>query len=260
MKKSLQSQSKYCIWLSINEMEQLLQSKTLIIEGNNHHYITSVIRLQHNASIECIAENGIIARSRIVETKRSSSRISLESHYEVMRAPFRIILALGFSKQIRRSFILEKCVELGIHALWLWQGDHSQGEGTIKDSWYEILYSSATQCRNPYIPKIAYFGSLARVVEEAHKEEARSMTFYEDRGQTNPTTLHDWDALKQPLVLIVGCEGGFSQKEVSFLQEENIPKHSLGSRILRYETAALVACSMAVMFNDVKGVDITRHS
>ncbi|MDE7469289.1 MAG: RNA methyltransferase, partial [Desulfovibrionaceae bacterium] len=206
--------------------------------------------------IECITNNGVCARVQIKAQHRSSSILSLISHYSKTPPEYTIILALGASKQIRRSFILEKSVELCIRELWIWQGEHSQVDSTIHSSWYEVLYNAATQCGNPYIPTLRSFSSIKTMVAYAQEQNSKQLFFYEDPDISVPTKRSQWEAHKQPLVLIVGCEGGFSHNEFSFLQEQNITPHSLGSTCLRFETASLVACSLAVMLNDSKGISM----
>lgn len=246
--------ARYRIWLECDSMEILLHTKELCVEDKQHHYLARVVRLKEGDYIECMAQSGIIATAQIHRQMKTSSTLLLHTYSTLSPPTYSIILALGASKQIRRSFLLEKCVELCLHEVWIWRGEHSQVDETIHNSWYEVLYNSATQCGNPFIPMLRSFSSLNKMLAYAIEQKTKQLFFYEDIQQSKATHYTEWNASLQPLVLIIGCEGGFSHNEVSLLHAHNIPCRSLGSTRLRFETAGIVASSMAVMLNDSKGI------
>lgn len=250
--------ARYRIWLSIDEMMSLTHKQSLTIQGKQFHYITNVIRLRTDDYIECITDNGTVATTRLTQCTRSHITLALTSHYQKSPPQYNVILSIGSSKHLRRSFLLEKIVELALSELWIWHGDHSQGNVIIKDAWYDIVRNSATQCGNPFIPHIRSFPSLQAMLSYAKEHNTRQIAFYEN--ENSPTLPSEWKAYPQALVMIIGCEGGFSANEIAILDENNIPKRSLGSHILRYETAGLVACSIAMMMNDTQGIQLyTSH-
>ena len=250
----ISKKTRYRIWIQVEDMNVLIEKNQLCIEGKNYHYLIHVIRLKEGDYIECIAQNGIFATTQIITQTRTHVTLTLLTKYAKTPPNYTIILALGASKQVRRSFLLEKCVELCLHEVWIWKGEHSQVAPTIKDSWYEVLYNAATQCGNPFIPLLRSFSSIQAMIEYAQTQKTKQICFHEDATCTQPTQYMEWDAHSQALVLIIGCEGGFSHNEFSFLRNQGIPARSLGSTRLRFETASLVASSIAVMLNDPKGI------
>ena len=58
---------------------------------------------------------------------------------------------------------------------------------------------------------------------------------------------------KQSITVVIGCEGGFSNQEVEEMESMGFTSITLGSRILRAETAAMYACSiLSEMYEDRK--------
>ena len=88
----------------------------------------------------------------------------------------RAVMALAFSKAVRRGFFMEKAVELGAHAIWLWQGDHSQGKlpADAAEACRGQLIAGAKQCGNPWLPQVeALTGGVDELVRRAATADRR---------------------------------------------------------------------------------------
>ena len=158
----------------------------------------------------------------------------------------RCTLAAAFSKALRRSWFMEKAVELEASALWFWQGDHSQASlpETEKDNWKASLVAGAKQCGNAWLPELAMLRGGAPALAAERRSFDRAFLLYE--GETEGRLLRQAD-LADPgdILLVVGPEGGFSANEVSVLRDADILPVSLGGRILRWETAAILTLGLA---------------
>ena len=172
--------------------------------------------------------------------------LDLLEETKAVRAETRCTLAAGFSKALRRGWFLEKAVELEAAALWFWQGEYSQASlpDMEKESWHAALIAGAKQCGNPFLPELRALPGGVTALAKRRGEFQRAFLLYE--GDTNGRMLGKED-LQEPgdILLIIGPEGGFSPAEAQVLIEAGITPVSLGKRILRWETAAVLTLGLA---------------
>ena len=152
-------------------------------------------------------------------------------------APLELVIALPRPKMLRR--ILRICGEYGIKKIWLLNSYR------VEKSYWQSPLLSAQQMR-PYLLE-----GLQQVGDSVLPElvlERRFRPFVEDRlgtiGCGRQCLLAHPDAsrtcphaITQPCSLVVGPEGGFTQFEVTLIQQAGFQPVSLGSRVLRVETA-----------------------
>lgn len=216
------------------------------LAGSEAHHLDRVLRLKVGYTIRLFDGQGRHGTFSITsKDKRTVTLSPLELH-TAQPASHRITLAAGYSKALRRSWFIEKAVELEAHALLFWQGDFSQA--TIpdkeKDTWQSTIINAAKQCENPWLPEI---GVIPNGIEELTAEVPRftkTLCLYE--GNTNGALLSHADlATPGDTLLIIGPEGGFSPREIHHIHETGIPTVSLGNSTLRWETAAIVALGIA---------------
>ena len=216
------------------------------LEGPEAHHLDRVLRLPPGRTIRLFDGEG---RSGLfcIE-KKNKKNIFLERLEETLapRPPVEITLACGFSKALRRGWFLEKAVELEASALWLWQGDHSQCSlpDKEKQTWKANLVSGAKQCENPWLPSLRMLpGGVADLVAEKPAFTTACMLY---EGDTKGAMLTR-ELLEKPgkTLLVIGPEGGFSPNEAETLAQAGIQAVSLGNRVLRWETAAIMALGLA---------------
>ena len=151
----------------------------------------------------------------------------------------------AISKAVRRGFFMEKAVELGAHAVWLWQGDHSQGKlpADAAEACRGQLIAGAKQCGNPWLPQVeALTGGVDELVRRAATADRRIL----------PWEMQDTVSMLTPqlagrpgtTVYVIGPEGGFSQRELDSLRAAQFTFVSLGARVLRCETAATLCLGL----------------
>ena len=156
------------------------------------------------------------------------------------------VLALGWTKSLRRSWLLEKAVELEAEALWFWQARRSQApvpeEG--KETWQGQLIAGAKQCLNPWLPEIKTMpGGVPELIAAAKNFKHRFM-LHEDHSRGRLLELCDLPP-QESVLFVLGPEGGFAPEEAEALAGAGIAPITLGQRVLRWETAALLCLGLA---------------
>ena len=216
------------------------------LRGAEAHHAGRVLRIKPGERIRLFDGLGRMGLFLVRDVGKKEIGLARESE-EVFPLPAaRCTLAAGFSKALRRSWFLEKSVELEAHRLWFWQGDHSQAAlpDMEKSGWHAELLAGAKQCGNPRLPELSLI--KGGVAELADRKGAFDRAFMLYEGDTKGRMLEK-DDLSAPgdILLVVGPEGGFSPREVELLAAAGVAPVSLGTRILRWETAAILTLGLA---------------
>lgn len=205
-----------------------------------------VLRLKPGAEVRLFDGCGRHGMFQISSVNRGSAMLRQISEFFEAPQVTRCTMAAGFSKALRRGWFMEKTVELGAFAVWFWRGDYSQSAlpDAEKGKWKEALVSGAKQCETAYLPTLALLPGGVNDIVDRLGEFDRAFMLYE--GDTGGRLMQKDDlAFCGNLLLVVGPEGGFSPAEVAALAGAGVTPVSLGNRILRWETAAVLTLGMA---------------
>jgi 16S rRNA (uracil1498-N3)-methyltransferase len=215
------------------------------LRGQEAKHLARVLRIQAGETIRMV--NGAGGEGIFTVAGVEKNAVLLEPGELIRHAPplARVTLALGYTKALRRAWLLEKAVELEAAALWFWQGEYSQlplpPEG--KESWHAQMEAGAKQSANPWLPEVRTLGGGLAELIRVRRRIARAYLLWEEERKTllNPAEL----AAPGETLLVVGPEGGFSPAEALCLRQAGFTPVSLGRRILRWETAALLCLGLA---------------
>lgn len=164
--------------------------------------------------------------------------------HEAARPEASVHLALGWNKASRRDLILEKAVELGAASLMFWQAERSQGKIPTepKPTWKVKCIAAAKQSENPRLPELTVFPSVNELLEHSKDFEHRYLPWeVRDAGAQQ-----DLSGVAAPgrSLFVIGPEGGITEGEALRFTEAGFTPISLGSTILRWETAALFCLTL----------------
>jgi len=175
-------------------------------------------------------------------------------------------LCIAFSKGDRMDYAVQKAVEIGAHEIILFESERCVA--VPKDipkktaRLQRIALETAKQSGRGIIPSVTCGGSLKDLIETVIHDSALSILFYECEDHT-----HIKDVLTQHfspshskrtpgkrvsgiVTIITGPEGGFDPQEVEFAKSKGIQIVSLGTRVLRSETAPVAALAVIMYQTD----------
>lgn len=220
-------------------------SSSITLADQEAHHAVSVLRLCPGEQVRILDGQGRIGIFRITSIK--SKKVFLEQETTAFSSlPTALpIIALAFSKAIRRDFFIEKAAELGAHAIWIWQGDHSQGKvsPSLATTLTRQLIAGMKQSGNPWLPQVRILGGgVKELLQLANDIEHRILPWeLQDCNNMLPASLLGREG---KTLFVIGPEGGFSERELSAFENNAFTKVSLGSRILRCETAATLCLGL----------------
>ncbi|MBO6002344.1 MAG: RsmE family RNA methyltransferase, partial [Mailhella sp.] len=125
----------------------------IALTGGEAHHVTNVLRLSPGEKVCLLDGKGREGTFEIVSLTKKAVRMHLLQERVQERDSSGVTLAIGWGKEVRRGWLLEKSVELGAHGVWFWRAERSQHPlpRTISPSWTSSLVAGAKQCRNAWL-------------------------------------------------------------------------------------------------------------
>lgn len=215
-------------------------------EADSRHF-TKVLRGETGDEIQIVAGERVFAAT-VTETGavvRARLTAALESYSE---APIDLYLLQGIAKGERMDLVIQKGVELGVKAIIpiAFERCVVQLKGAKaadkQKRWQKIAESAAKQCGRQRITEIMPVSSLAEALARLPKDAKLIMPWEEAEDVTLKKILQS--AEPQNAAVIIGPEGGLTEQEVAAARKAGAEVVTLGKRILRTETAAIVVCAI----------------
>ena len=222
--------------------------KTQIVLTNQEHaHLSKVLRKSNGDLINITDGLGYIYKCRIDEIVKGSTTLSvLNSYNDNIEYP-QLTIAISITKKISRfEWFLEKATEIGVYSIIPIISQHSEKSRLNFDRCTKILVSAMKQSLRTRLPilnaPIGFNDYIKRTAEIDKK-------FIATCKVNNPVLLKY--ELKKGLSaeILIGPEGGFSEKEINNAKNTNFTSISLGQSRLRTETAGVSACMIFSIIN-----------
>lgn len=219
-----------------------INNKIILLDSDMHH-ITKVMRMNIGDEIEVIYDKKLYL-CKIINNYEIETVKELEEDNELN---IDITIAIGMVKEQKFDLILQKLTELGVKEIIPLAMERSivklDGSKINKklDRWNMICKEASEQSKRNIIPKVKEPMTLKELVSLDYdtklicsvKQKENFINYY----------LQQEEKCAKMLV-VIGPEGGISDKEEQFLNDNNFISVSLGNRVLRVETAAIYVASI----------------
>ncbi len=242
------------------EAEQLMTSATqesqVHFEGEQFHHIFDVCRQEIGSRFEVLHPNHHAYLVEVMEVKKKSARAKILETRLVPPLPSpHIHLAISLPRFPVFESVLEKMVEMGVSGIYPFFSELSflrdpKSFSTEKlNRWKKIITSSTQQSGRGELMKLESPQTWTQILEKIN-QTSDSLCLFSYEGQS---TLGVKDFLQkraagsakpQEVWLVVGSEGGFSLNEVEQMQSQGFHPVTLGSQVLRVETACMTLVSV----------------
>lgn len=215
----------------------------VLSEGPARH-VARVLRLAEGAPLLLFDGAGREARAVIIDASRKRVVARIEAVAPgTGESPIAVHLGQAISKGDRMDYAIQKAVELGVSAITPLYTEHGdvrlRGEREAKKlaHWQGVVASACEQCGRATLPPVHPPAGLADWL--AGRDEALRLVLH-------PGTTGALEQREAPAsaALLIGPEGGLSEAEVEAALAGGFVPLSLGPRILRTETAPVVALSL----------------
>lgn len=217
------------------------------MEGSDSHKIVAVLRLRTGDEIEIFDSAAREYRARLNVEGRNVRAELLEQIGEPPDDALQVTVAQGIPKGQKMDFAVEKLTELGAREIVPLQSERTiaaQVAPSKLDRWRRLAKTAAQQCGRADVPQITQPRTLRELCGEFNSYDVVLLPWEGARSQPLREQLPALLRGARRILLIIGPEGGFSGDEAETAQGAGAHAISLGPRILRTETAALVALSI----------------
>ena len=232
------------------DVNDVSDSTIRITDANDRKHIIKVLRLGIG---DCLTI------SDTVEYEYETEIISIEKDYIEAKIldkqnfahepELKLTLFQGIPKQGKMETIIQKNIELGIYAVVPVFTDRTvvmDNGGFHKkiQRWQKVADEAVKQCKRGIIPQIHKEITFKEMIDEVDKFELIIFPYENEKNYTMKDCLRTLDRKPVNAALIIGPEGGFSDKEARDLVKLGAKCVTLGRTILRTETAGMAATAM----------------
>lgn len=224
-----------------------VDNKEFKLNLNDIHHIKTVMRMNvgdlievvykeklHICKINELSKNNI--ELEIIEEKKDNNELSKH-----------ITIAFSITKEDKIDLILQKCTELGINEFIPVEMsrcnikiDKNKVDKKI-DRWNSICKEASEQSKRNIVPNVNKIHKLKDLVDLEY--DLKIVCSVNQDVINIKKVLHN-NPNCDKIIFVIGPEGGISNEEELFLEENNFIRTSLGKRVLRTETAPIVIGSM----------------
>jgi 16S rRNA (uracil1498-N3)-methyltransferase len=206
------------------------------------HYLSNVLRLK--AGDPVLVFNGRDGEWRATLSSGKRTPLVVGEQTRPQTAPLDLHYLFAPLKHERLDYMVQKAVEMGASRLQPVLTRHTQVARVNQQRMRGNAVEAAEQCGILSIPVIDEPMTFARAI--AARKPDRLLVFCdEDAEVKDPFAALAGTRPSQPLALLIGPEGGFSEEErATLLKQPNMVRLSLGPRILRADTAAVAALAL----------------
>jgi 16S rRNA (uracil1498-N3)-methyltransferase len=222
---------------------------TVVLTEDEFHHLTCVLRTRIGEVVELVNGRGQMARADLIEIKRHEAKLHLVKVVEESSQKPPLILAQALTRMNPLEWIVEKGTELNVTTFWLFPGILSEKE--------QLTDAQSTRLKHLAISAMKQCGRLDLPLIELKPPLLKwapipgTLLFGDARPQIPYLWRLQWiRPLQTPVVLFIGPESGFDDRERDFLQNSlNAKGMRLHSNTLRAETASLTALSLIQQYN-----------
>jgi len=225
--------------------ENIKDKVITIDDAENYRHIAKSLRARCGENLLLIDENQIQYETIINNITKNEIECSIKNFYPSKRdLEFDLFLAQAPLRSDAQLTIMEKSAELGVRAVYPILTDNcALSKSAVEkkhDKWQKTMYEASKQCERAKIPicyEIQSFEDLLknkfdRIIVFGERSTEMSLKNYLTKYPVKKA---------EKMLVIIGPEGGFSEREFNLFREKNLPVLTLGDLILKAETAVITA-------------------
>lgn len=220
-----------------------ITSREVVLDGEEFVHAKTVQRVEEGTEIILLDGSGKEYTAIVSKVEKRSLTANVISSADGDKEPeTEIYLMCGALKGDKTELVVQKAVELGVSRIGIFSSEFCAAymNGNKLERLNKVSREAAKQCMRSRAPEVIYFDKFSDALSSAdgfeNKLFACEFAYKSER---------DIGGLGGSTAIIVGSEGGFSEREAECAQGAGFSSISLGKRILRAETAAIALTAVA---------------
>lgn len=213
-----------------------IQGDLVTVTGNEYRHMTGVLRFKVGYRAIVCDNSGKDRYCTVTAIDKTSATLHVDSiENNAAELPFGLILCCGLIKPEKMEIEVQKAVEIGVKSIRPFVSCNTSERTVRQDRMERIVLEACKQCGRAVLPTVEPVVQFERLFDE-------SADYYMAYERENQRLLREIIAKPSgDVAVIVGSEGGFTAEEADLALQNGAKTFSLGKRILRAETAAIVA-------------------
>ncbi len=244
-------------WIDAEQLHSDHESGELVsFDSEQFHHIFDVCRQTLGSRFEVLHPNHKAYLVEVIDLKKKSALAKVLECREVPSLPTpHIHLALSFPRFPVFESVLEKMVEMGVTRVQPFFSEFSfirdpksfSSEKLVR--WKKIVTSATQQSGRGELMQIETPQTWSKMLEQINQDtDSKCLFSYEGQSTLGVKDFLNTESKKNKALksiwLVVGSEGGFSTGEVDQMQSQGFHPVTLGSQVLRVETACMTLVSV----------------
>ena len=231
--------------------------RAITLDGMVARQLKTVLRVEAGERVRLFDGSGSEWEVEIDHVGKNVISTTLISAVKPVPEPsVKITMLLGLARAERIELAIQKCTELGAVRFVPVMSERVQGgnTGTPSDKrlerWQRIAVEAAEQSGRAIVPVVESPMPVMEAVEKTIAEQPLLCMWEEldDESRSLKSALNSLDGGTAGLSALIGPPGGFSEREALVIRQAGATLVTLGARVLRSETAAIVVMS-AILYD-----------
>ncbi|BFM50250.1 16S rRNA (uracil(1498)-N(3))-methyltransferase [Marinomonas sp. THO17] len=225
---------------------ELSENQTLTLPDTSFQHLCKVLRLKSGHPLRVFNGQGGQYHATLCDVEKRSANITT-SRFEDLNNESLVKVTIGqtLSRGERMDYAIQKSVEAGVFAIQPLFSERC--EVKLEDKriekrlahWQQVAISATEQCGRGVVPEIRMPMALEDWLDECNQMLKFTLHHHSDKSIKNYSLKTD-----QQVGLLIGPEGGLTDREVQLSEKQGFNPITLGPRVLRTETAPVVALSV----------------
>ena len=222
---------------AIIEKQYISKDKIKVVEKADINHISNVYRLGVGDQVRVI-DGEYEYLTKIIELSKKEILLEIEQKNEdIYSLNINIDIALGILKNDKMNLAIQKLTEIGIRKIVPLHTERVIVKlNEKKEKWETIANETLKQCKGVKFTEIVGMSNFKDIDYEKYDK----ILYAYENSKDSKSIYEIVETEDKNVLYIIGPEGGITIEEVLFLKENGAIEISLGKRILRAETAAIV--------------------
>jgi len=224
--------------------QENLSQNSLILSAEESKHIIKSMRLKEGDFIWITDGKGTLAKAALTNLLKNNCEIKIiEREFYDNSTTNSLHLAVAPTKNPNRmEWLVEKAVELGVSQISFVICDRSERKHIDLNRLQRIAIAALKQSQGVWLPNLQTLSFITFILECNNLKADKYIAYCNNREQA--VVISQIQNKQKDTIFLIGPEGDFTPQEINIAKENGFQPISLGKKILRTETAALlVVCS-----------------
>ena len=233
----------------IYQADSLSVGQEIQLDSQATVHVSRVLRLREGDAIVVFNGLGGEYHGIVCRLDKRASTVRLQRYAEAdAESPLKIVLAQGVSRGERMDYTVQKAVELGVHHIVPVETERTvvnlndARKDRRRQHWQTIVHSACEQSGRNFVPGVAEVTGLSPWLQQMQAQNSENKFVLNHRTERGLGAVHVNG--QQPVYVLIGPEGGLSDREITQAEQAGFISVRMGPRVLRTETAALAFVSV----------------